>query len=69
MIAGYNKRIVKVTCEHCSSVHVLEVNPEDIIRWQSGVFIQDCMPYLSDAEREERSLYFAQVCGGITQEL
>jgi len=52
MIAGYNKRIVKVTCEHCSSVHVLEVNPEDIIRWQSGVFIQDCMPYLSDAERE-----------------
>ena len=24
---------------------------------------------LSDEEREERSLYFAQVCGGITQEL
>ena len=24
---------------------------------------------LSDEEREERSLYFAQVCGGITQEM
>jgi len=24
---------------------------------------------LSDAEREERSLYFAQVCGGVTKEM
>lgn len=52
MIAGYNKRPVKVCCEHCASVHIIDINPEDIIRWQAGEYIQDCMPYLSVAERE-----------------
>jgi len=32
-------------------------------------YTHDQLLALSDKEREERSLYFAQVCGGITQEM
>lgn len=52
MISSYNQRPVQVTCSHCSCTYDLMVNPEDIIRWQAGEYIQDCMAYLSAAERE-----------------
>ena len=52
MIAGYNKKPVSVVCSHCLGEYSLLINPEDIIRWQSGELIQNCMPYLSASERE-----------------
>ena len=59
MIAAYNLRPMSVSCCHCGAEHSLMVNPEDIIRWQSGEHIQDCMGYLSSAERE---LLISQTC-------
>lgn len=60
MIAGYNLRPTSVSCSHCGAEHVILINPEDIIRWQSGELIQDCMPYLSSADRE---LLISRTCG------
>ena len=60
MIAGYNLRPTTVYCSHCGAEHVILINPEDIIRWQSGELIQDCMPYLSKADRE---LLISRTCG------
>ena len=59
MIAGYNLRPTRVSCSHCGAEHVIMINPEDIIRWQSGEYIQDCMAYLSKADRE---LLISQTC-------
>lgn len=59
MIAAYNLRPMSVSCCHCGAEHSLMVNPEDIIRWQSGEYIQDCMGYLSSAEHE---LLISQTC-------
>lgn len=59
MIAAYNLRPMSVSCCHCGAEHSLMVNPEDIIRWQSGECIQDCMGYLSTGERE---LLISQTC-------
>lgn len=59
MIAGYNLRPMSVSCCHCGAEYSVMVNPEDIIRWQSGEYIQDCMGYLSAAERE---LLISQTC-------
>lgn len=59
MIAGYNLRPTSVSCSHCGAEHVIMINPEDIIRWQSGEYIQDCMAYLSKADRE---LLISQTC-------
>ena len=59
MIAAYNRRPMSVSCCHCGAEHSLMVNPEDIIRWQSDEYIQDCMGYLSAAERE---LLISQTC-------
>jgi hypothetical protein len=28
------------------------INPQDVIDWQAGKYIQDAMPYLSKGERE-----------------
>ena len=52
MIASHNQRPAQVSCSHCGITYDLMINPEDIIRWQAGEYIQDCMPYLSAAERE-----------------
>lgn len=52
MIAAYNLRHAEVCCAHCGIVYDLMINPEDIIRWQTGEPIQNCMSYLSASERE-----------------
>jgi hypothetical protein len=51
---------LKVACSHCGIVHSLLVNPDDVILWQSGSYIQDCMSYLSASERE---LLISRTCG------
>jgi len=54
MIKAYNLHPIKVTCVHCGITYDVLANPEDIILWQSGCGgnINNCMPYLSVAERE-----------------
>ena len=47
-----NLRPMNIVCTHCDAEHNLMVNPEDVISWQAGSYIQDAMPYLSAAERE-----------------
>ena len=59
MIAANNRKPVSISCSHCLAEYSVMVNPEDIIRWQSGDYIQDCMPYLSAAERE---LFISRTC-------
>lgn len=41
-----------VTCAHCGAEKELYANSVDIFKWQAGVSIQECMPYLSKADRE-----------------
>lgn len=52
MIAAYNQRHFQADCAHCGIVYDLMINPEDIIRWQAGEPIQNCMSYLTAGERE-----------------
>jgi hypothetical protein len=59
MIASYNQRPFQVICSHCGIVYDLLINPEDLILWQAGTLIQECMDYLTAAERE---LLISQTC-------
>jgi len=43
----------------CGAEHVIMVNPEDILAWQCGDYIQDVLSYLTAAERE---LLISQTC-------
>jgi len=45
-------RPVNVSCSHCGSENIIFIDPNDIILWQSGGLIQNCMPYLTAGERE-----------------
>ena len=54
-------------CGQCGTIVALRVDPEDVERWRSGVFVQDAfadesgVPYLSAAERE---MLISATCGG-----
>ena len=54
-----NKKPMTITCGMCSAEHVILVNPEDILAWQCGDYIQDVLAYLTAAERE---LLISQTC-------
>jgi hypothetical protein len=47
-------------CVVCGKVVALRVDPEDVERWRSGVFVQDAFAYLSAAERE---MLISATCG------
>ena len=59
MIASDNKKPMKIKCAMCDAEHVLFVNPEDILAWQCGDYIQNVLDYLTAAERE---LLISQTC-------
>lgn len=50
--ASGRTKSLEIQCSHCLRVYNLLVNPEDIIKWQAGAYIQDAMGYLSAGERE-----------------
>jgi len=50
---------LSVTCVHCGAEKELYVNSVDIFRWQAGELIQNCMPYMSAADRE---LFISRTC-------
>ncbi len=54
-----NQKPMTITCGTCSAEHVIFVNPEDIMAWQCGDYIQDVLAYLTAAERE---LLISQTC-------
>lgn len=43
---------LELVCSHCGVVQSILVNPEDILKYQSGAYVQDAFPYLSAGERE-----------------
>lgn len=52
---------VEVRCAMCGTLYAIMYNRQDMMDWLSGQgFIQDIMPYLSDAERE---LLISRTCG------
>ena len=59
--ASERSKVVNVDCVQCKTKYSLLVNPKDIISWQAGAYIQDCMSYLSAAERE---LLISKTCNG-----
>jgi hypothetical protein len=54
-----NQKPMNITCGMCGAEHVIMVNPEDILAWQCGDYIQDVLAYLTAAERE---LLISQTC-------
>jgi hypothetical protein len=53
--------VLAARCKTCAANHVIFVKIHDYIEWKNGVgFIQDLMPYLSDADRE---LLISGTCG------
>ena len=53
--------VMAVRCNMCAANHVIFVKMHDYIEWKNGAgFIQDLMPYLSDADRE---LLISGTCG------
>jgi hypothetical protein len=57
---------MKITCQQCSEVHVVEVVFKDWSDWRSGKLAQDAFPYLSADERE---LLISGVCGKCFEEM
>lgn len=50
-----------VECKHCKQVFTLYIDTQDLETWLIGNgFIQDIMPYLTNAERE---LLISNSCG------
>jgi len=52
MVAATNRECFGRTCRSCQKETSLMINPQDVIDWQAGKYIQDAMPYLSKGERE-----------------
>ena len=53
--------VMAVRCNMCAANHVIFVKMHDYIEWKNDAgFIQDLMPYLSDADRE---LLISGTCG------
>lgn len=46
-----NKNIY-VNCEYCGKEFLININSEDLFKWQNGSFIQDVFDYLTPSERE-----------------
>ena len=61
MVMSTNRDAVAYArCRSCEKTEALLVNPSDVSDWQQGKYIQDAMPYLSDAESE---LIIRGTCG------
>jgi hypothetical protein len=58
--------ILGIMCNRCHRRFTVEVDSEDLKRWEKGTFIQNAMPYLSPAERE---LLISQTCNDCWQEM
>jgi hypothetical protein len=54
------KQSFNVKCISCQETTILQINPEDIDKWQNGALIQNVMPYLKPVERE---LLISKICG------
>ncbi len=53
--------VMAVRCRECTADHVIFVKMHDYIEWKNGAgFIEDLMPYLSNADRE---LFITGTCG------
>ena len=62
VVYGTNRnQFLTPRCVVCGKVVALRVDPEDVERWHSGVFVQDAFAYLSAAERE---LLISATCEG-----
>jgi hypothetical protein len=44
--------MIHVPCRWCNTVHSIQIDPAEYIRWQKGELIQDAMPQLPPAARE-----------------
>lgn len=63
MVAAISNRndTAVLQCRMCGSSYAIIYNREDMLDWLSGEkFVQDAMPYLSNAERE---LLISETCG------
>lgn len=59
--AVHSDTVSNIQCRLCGTTYAIMYNREDMVDWLSGHgFIQDIMPYLSDAERE---LVLSRTCG------
>lgn len=59
--------VCRIQCRMCGTVYAIMYNREDMVDWLSGQgFIQDIMPYLTDAERE---LFISKTCGNCFDKL
>jgi hypothetical protein len=54
------KQILKTTCSMCGKEVKVEVNKEDLKKYQEGIHIQDAFPYLTADERE---VFISGICG------
>ena len=68
MVAFANAdNVVEIRCAMCGTSYAIMYNSQDMMDWLSGQgFIQDLMPYLSDAERE---LLISRTCGACFDKL
>ena len=60
MLALCNAYPLHVTCKICAEDHTIMVNSEDIISWQCGDSLDECMDYLND---DEKYMLTNSVCG------
>ena len=61
MVALTNREFVlSVRCNTCDKPHTLLVDMRDLVKWKTGTYIQDAMPYLNT---EDRELLISGICG------
>lgn len=51
---------VEVRCPVCGKVYTVRVPHEGFIKWENGDRIQECMPHLSN---EDREALITGICG------
>lgn len=54
------KVTLSTTCIQCGKQVEVEVNKEDLKKYQEGMHIQDAFPYLTAGERE---VFISGICG------
>ena len=52
--------LVLIQCRMCAKWIVLRVDPDDVLAFNEGMYIQDACPYLPPDLRE---LFISQTCG------
>ena len=57
---GSNLQLIVLRCCVCRRWVALRVDPDDVLAFNEGVYIQDACPYLRP---ELRELFISQTCG------